>query len=785
VKNLLKPNGVRNMRKTNLVRIEKVLLMFLIAVFLACTRQPAPERPASQAKYHRSYTVVEPGTHPGLLFSAEELPALRKRAAGGGLAGEAYRKLVERAHAEVKDSRKAANEMVAKALVYQIEGDRELGRQAVTLLKDVITRIDPFEYHEKVIDSDFFKTEHWPIAFAYTWDWTYELMNDEERSFILHGIENWCKALFEHTESWWWREASYNCGAIPVGALGFACAAIQGETKHPEFEKWYSSAIRRIQRNYFPTAWRENGICYEGPCYAHYHKNPTRLGEALRRTGGPDILKNSGAINAMQYQMFQWMPQGGCGPIGDNTGYGRRVFEAGYLLGIGETADRAGLWTFERYTDRRRLDPVITFLWYPEGLEPQSPLEAGYPTSRYFEITRNRAGYIYSRSAWDDERAAWFAFVTRYENCNHQHYDMNTFLFCAFGEEFATHRNIYPYHHPHHGVDFEHNIVIVDEGGMPAHDRQNSAGDDCSLYGLLVGLGLGHFADYVRGDAKDSYQDRSDPATLPAERADRSCLFVKQGPNPYLVVVDDIQKSGREHDYHWHWYTLEKSIEGSGTLQDPLLIKGENANCSIAFLHPGEPDFNFQIVRSPNPRRKLELGLIRVNQRGIRVRYIAVAAAWEKDKRAPIFKKGPLVEGNPAAASLLIETDTYRDLILWQPEEYKDNIGARLSCGGIVTDGLLSMVRTDPEGQVVGYVLGEGKQLYYNDRVLVDAEDPVCVSADNKRLYVTGKRRARENLPPLKAKARVWVPHPEVELYADGELVKPLKQPGGIALVGK
>jgi len=75
------------------------------------------------------------------------------------------------------------------------------------------------------------------------------------------------------------------------------------------------------------------------------------------------------------------MPQGGCGPIGDNTNYGRRVFAAAYLLGIGEMGDSASLWTFNKYTDRRRLDPVLTFLWYPEELAISSPREVGWPTS--------------------------------------------------------------------------------------------------------------------------------------------------------------------------------------------------------------------------------------------------------------------------------------------------------------------------------------------------------------------------------------------------------------------
>ncbi|MBN2288983.1 MAG: hypothetical protein JXQ83_06580 [Candidatus Glassbacteria bacterium] len=755
----------------------------LLSFVLACS--PGGDKTGGEPAVSRSpsWVVVEPGTHPGLLFSAPEIPALRQRIDGGGLAAEAWQKVLERAEAPAEGDRRA-EKLAAMALVYQVTGDREAGRAAVELLKTVLAEIDPFVYHRE-IDSDFFATDRWPIPLAYAWDWLYQVMDQQEKALILGAIENWIKALYEHTESWWWQEASYNCGAIPVGALGLACTAIQAETSHPEFEKWFSSAVRRIRRNFFPNAWRDGGICWEGPCYAIVGlENPVQFGEALRRTGGPDILSSTAAMKAMQYLMFQWLPQEGCAPIGDNTNYGRRVFAAEYLLGIGATADGPGLWTFERYTDRRRLDPLIAFLWYPAGLEPVSPADAGVLTSRYFEITRNRAGYLFSRSRWDDERSAFFAFATRYENQNHQHYDMNTFLFSAFGEDFGTHKNIFPYGHEHHGVDFEHNIVIVDQGGMPADDRSNSCGDDASMYGLLTGLGTGHFADYVRGDAKDSYQDRSLPSTLPAMRAERCCLFAKQGPNPYLLVADDIQKSGLEQDYHWQWYAPVDRVSGAGTPDDPLLLEGDSACCAISFIRPAKPEIGFEVVRGGSQRYPLELGLVRCNRRGLRVQYVALAAAWEKGAARPEVRPGPAVEGCPGAVSLWVEGETFRDLIVWQPEEDCETRGEEVSCGGLATDGFLAMVRTDRKGKVSGYVLGDGTRLDFGELTLVSAPEPLSVSADDFQVHATGRRQARQNLPPLPAAGKVRKLQPGAAVYADGELVERLESAGQMVKIG-
>ena len=548
-------------------------------------------------KPRRTFTVVAPGTHPGILFAAPELEALRRRTQFPGLPGEAWRRVRRLAAAEApsaltvkqavgRDGVRLAEQLEAMALVYQVERDEDAGRRAAALFETVALNIDAAEFH-RVVDSDFFATEHWPKAFGYAWDWLQPLLSGQSKTRLLEALERWNAALFQHTEGSWWREAGYNCGAIPVGAQGVLICAIRGESRHPRLEHWFAECFRKISRNYFPESWRADGICNEGPGYAHYHKNPTLFAEAVRRLGGPDIIPASGALNAMHYLRHQWMPQGGCGPVGDNTGYGRRVFQPIYLHGIGETGDAAGLWTFENYADLDRINPTGVFLYWPDDLRPASPAALDLPVSHYFEIDRHRAGYLFARDRWDSERASWFVFTTRHNNANHTHYDPNSFLFTAFGEQFATHENIFPYSHRHHGADLEHNIVVVGEGGMPIADRSTSAGDDGSLFGFMTGVVAGHFGDYARGDARRSYADRSVPGDSPALRAERAVLFSKQGPIPYVVVADDIQRSANNHHYHWQWYSPAKAVAGQGTFAEPFCFEGRTRALSPRLPHPG------------------------------------------------------------------------------------------------------------------------------------------------------------------------------------------------------
>ena len=743
------------------------MLAASLAVPSATLLTPSWLPAAPQETARRTYTVVAPGTHPGIIFSAAEIPGLRQRAKGNGIAAEAYgkvRALAARGTAPDLDLTKLvgkgdvalAAELEALALVYQLEGDAETAMKAIALFETVALGVDPAAFFKEV-DNDFFATEHWPKAFAFAWDWLYAAMTASQRSRLLKGLEAWSAALFAHTESWWWKEATYNCGAIPVGAHGLLLTAIRGESKHPEFDRWFSECLRKMSQNYFALTWRANGLCNEGPGYAHYHKNCTQFADALRRTGGPDWIARSGAVNAMHYLRHQWMPQGRCGTVGDNTEYGRRVFQAIYLLGIREMRDAAGLWTFEKYADRERTEAFLQLLYYPGDLKPASPRALDLPTSHYFEFDRNRAGYLFSRSEWDNERAHWFAFATRYENANHAHYDMNSFVFTAFGEEFAAHTNIYPYSHPMHGADLEHNIVIVDQGGMAVADNPGSAGDDGSILGYLTGCGTGEFGDYARGDARRSYADRSVPTDTPAIQAERAVAFVKEGPNPYVVVADNIRKDDAEHDYRWQWYTMAHDIEGDGSVAAPFRIRGQKAHCKIVFLEPAQPRHDFQVVRNEAPRRSDRWGLLRVRLRSVAAHFFALGIAWEDGAMEPSVQPGPPVAGAAGAISVVIRGDGYEDLIVWQPGA----AGALLRCGDLETDALMTVVRSLGDGIPTAYLLGDGTRLRVGGRELVEARSCCSVVANRSHVILSPGRRAGTGEAPIPAEGGFWRPSPE------------------------
>ncbi len=112
--------------------------ILLTAILLAAC---AAEPPNQSRVPNKPYVVVKPGTHPGIIFSAQELPALRQRTRGTGTAATAYRKIKKIAEASFdpaltvkqavgRPGRRLSKQLEAMALVYQIDRDEQLGRNS-------------------------------------------------------------------------------------------------------------------------------------------------------------------------------------------------------------------------------------------------------------------------------------------------------------------------------------------------------------------------------------------------------------------------------------------------------------------------------------------------------------------------------------------------------------------------------------------------------------------------------------------------------------------------------
>ncbi len=541
-------------------------------------------------------------THPFMLFGRAEVPAVAARKTRDPLMQECWGRLADLANKpDVLDDQEEDSpdrydrqqwwdQLEARAFVGRITNDKAMIQRAISLMQRALEEIDPVEFYGK--GGENFHIHAAPLrALALAWDWLYQDMTPQQRGQILPGLENWCSVCFTFTDKQWWREASVQRRGDPDRRAGHPLAGHPPGLDPPQGRHVAARGDPPHRAELLPHHLQALGhLLGRSQLLDRGAEVPGAVlrGAAPGRRRGP-----AGALRGHPHHAVPDAPMDATGrlrPIGDNTDYGRRTFAAEYLLGLARTRDAVGLWTWRNYGNTKGVDPLITYLWYPLDLKPVSPAATKVPAAKYFEMTENRAGYFFSRTKWQDPDAAFFAFVTRYERCNHQHYDMNSFLLGGFGTLFATHEMLYPYDHPRHGVDHEHNMIIVDEGGWPRHANGGSCGDKNSTEGVLLGLATGPFADYVRGDAKWSYRDNTIIIDNPAIRAERAFLFVKAGATPYMVALDDLQFSDDAHDYRWQWYApSDLTITGTGTTGDPIVLAAKKGSCALCFVGPRAP----------------------------------------------------------------------------------------------------------------------------------------------------------------------------------------------------
>jgi hypothetical protein len=199
---------------------------------------------------------------------------------------------------------------------------------------------------------------------------------------------------------------------------------------------------------------------------------------------------------------------------------------------------------------------------------------------------------------------------------------------------------------------------------------------------------------------------------------------------------------------------MDLPIAGTGTTADPIVLTGENGTCAIQFLVPEMPDVTHALAESTQKNKRWHKPQRRITatQKGVRVRFVALATLQADPAARPTVSAAPVAcRSDSAGAAEIRLADNQVDHLAWQSEETGLQCGSPLKTGRLETDGLLALVRVI-DGEVTGYVLGEGTYLKWDGQVLVESPDSVCVTADADGAEVFGRRRARKGLPPVQPK---------------------------------
>ncbi len=273
-------------------------------------------------------------THPRLLFSAADVPALRARVTAGGVPGSAWARLREQAEGLlVRVTPQAVRESVDQigpyglqnemptyllnlGLAYQLSGDVRYGRRVVDLLLALTDANYPYWCCGQDLGvGDLL------YGIGLGFDWSYELMTPDERDHIVSAM--WTP---EHESFLFGRTLGYNPVnaysanleisnwiAVTGGGAGLALLAIRGEPGIPQdtirpFDTYLTRALERT-RSFFVHAIDPLGANHEGMTYAFYGlKNSVPFALAARREGLGDLIAGTGLPGVARWAASEQLP---------------------------------------------------------------------------------------------------------------------------------------------------------------------------------------------------------------------------------------------------------------------------------------------------------------------------------------------------------------------------------------------------------------------------------------------------------------------------------------------
>ncbi len=361
--------------------------------------------------------------HPRLLFSAEDIPDLKRKAeeqpALWNLVVANAESLVRR---EVPDEREVAGgahywriEFVQSgALAYVLTGEQKyLDAARNWMVRYCRGEIWGEGWGENV---DLFAGWYlYHIGIAY--DLLREHLDEEDRVLIRDGLADHARAVSEdgletrYTDGFRYDQ---NHTYIPVTGMVAASLAIMDEV--PEAHDWLRRGYVIMNRSRYVLG--HDGYYYEGPAYwafaLHWH---ARYAELMGRATGDmqQFMALPALARSWLYALhtslpgFPWgfdMHDTGRWPDGKRGG-GPRVTQHPYLWAVAGALRDGNSQLAGDFLNRRGPEwdyPASAFLWYDPSLEP-ADLEAVKPR-HYFEDH----GVVFWRTGWEDEEATCIAF---------------------------------------------------------------------------------------------------------------------------------------------------------------------------------------------------------------------------------------------------------------------------------------------------------------------------------------------------------------------------------------
>lgn len=705
-----------------------------LVCYAAAASDLTPGRP-------RSVGEAYDDSHPRLLFTPGELPALREKVRDGGRDDEAYAAVLEIVRnvypAKTLDDLfldsfgidVLPNTGVAAHLETPIDTAAIAFGRRVTLY--LVETYDP--------DDNTFYSPLRMRALAFGYDMFFSGAPDTERDLVRYEIAAYIDSTLSMFNYRRWLHSPYlsNLSAMIGSALGIAALCLENEMPRDRFDAALAAA------DSFVTAWHEGlvdpeGSYHEGAMYAGWStRNLAYYFWARKRLHDRFDYASLDKIRGIErWIAYSMLPIGGAAV--------NNVNDAAYLnyplsrhhtyLDWAQTAWESGLsaWLWERiagpdygHESGILADKTATVLWHrphpetgPNGLLPR-------------RLLWRQHGLYYFRTGWPEADASddvVFSFYSGKFRGGHAQEDQNNFTLYGYGLVIAADNGF-----GRTATETEaHNLILIDGRGQ--HNAGGSVGTDGDIRERL----LSGFADYLLGDATSAYATYSEynrpgypfpdddwsfgyDGGNPVELARRR-VVVAHDPSapPYIILDDEIRKDSAPHEYSWRLHTAaENAVDASA---NPIRISDGHGTADLLVLDPPFDSLSVALAPFDNGNEDPNTTVISIARETDTFRLCCLFLPHRSSESVPVITTNVYPWG---AAALLAWPGGIEDVVLANrgggPVEYP--VATPWKNGlTVTTDARLAVVRFD-RGEVSRYLANDAGSLFCGETQLASIED--------------------------------------------------------------
>jgi hypothetical protein len=475
--------------------------MIVVGLLLALGLPPRQPEPPSVWRVAR----MPAEHHPCLLFSADQLPAMRERMGRPPYSG--WWQGVSR-----------SDDMVSQALTWRLTGDEEKAKA----VRERLLRCNPTGYHCSCGVADALQG----VAEAYDLIYDYAGLSETDHRVIRAKIANACERLYLSALETGSGQHPGNQRTRGICALGTAAMVLAGyqDAAHTP-QEWLQRALDGIHEDRNLEFWRDDGMFIEGPTYSAFTLSVMLpFARYYRNFTGQWLFDDPRLKNALEYLVYVTQPDGYSNAMG-TTNMENVVNSLQLCIGAGDPRDQAAFrWALDEWGSLS--GGVREFCLFDDSVKPSI---CALPTARIFPVSQE----VSWRNEWSrDALALWFKGKDPWIAGGYtvySHGDVGSFVLHAYGELLAVDagydhwvsRNLYPAN--------LHNTLLVDGEGPTS--------ETTGVLENVIDAGFIRAADVVTEYA--------------GVKLRRTFLLVE---DQFIVIVDDVE-SPEEHDYTWQIHT--------------------------------------------------------------------------------------------------------------------------------------------------------------------------------------------------------------------------------------